>query len=86
MTRLEKRQIKGGDKSILYEKLGLLEEKDLKNYYSKFGIKNAESLDEEELKNELMDKTTLGKKGSRSRFKRRREASEKEHLVNMFSQ
>ena len=38
LTRIEKRAIKGGDKSILYERLGLLEEKDLKGYLSKFSM------------------------------------------------
>ena len=45
LTRLEKRAIKGGDKSILYQRLGLLEEKDLKGYQSKFGINKNEVLD-----------------------------------------
>lgn len=38
LTRIEKRAIKGGDKSVLYERLGLLEEKDLKGYLSKFSM------------------------------------------------
>ena len=32
LTRLEKQQLKSGDKTVLYERLGLLEEKDLKLY------------------------------------------------------
>ena len=39
LTKIEKRAIKSGDKTILYEKLGLLEERDLQSYYSKFGIR-----------------------------------------------
>ena len=36
LTRIEKSRIKAGDKTILYEKLGLVEEKDLLQYQSKF--------------------------------------------------
>jgi len=73
LTRLEKRAIKGGDKSILYEKLGLLEEKDLSSYYTKFGIKKGEVGGHEDLAGELESKSNLGRKGGRSRFKKRRE-------------
>lgn len=40
LTRLEKQQLKSGDKTVLYERLGLLEEKDLKLYQSKYGLKS----------------------------------------------
>ena len=49
LTRLEKRAIKGGDKSVLYERLGLLEEKDLKGYLSKFSMKKHDIHDSEQL-------------------------------------
>lgn len=75
LTKIEKQAIRGGDKSVLFEKLGLLEEKDLKGYYAKFGIKKGEVVDEQELTDELMTKTALGKKRSRSRYARRKEAS-----------
>ena len=45
LTRIEKRAIKGGDKSILYERLGLLEEKDLKGYLAKFSMKKEDVID-----------------------------------------
>ena len=38
LTRLEKSQLKKGDKTILYEKLGLLEEKDLQEKFAKFKV------------------------------------------------
>ena len=46
LTRQEKQAIRGGDKTVLYERLGLLEEKDLKGYYAKFGIKKDQISDE----------------------------------------
>lgn len=67
----------------MYEKLGLLEEKDLKAYYAKYGIKSAESLNEEELKEELEGKSRLGKKRQRSRFARKKEHTDKEHFLSM---
>ena len=45
LTRLEKRAIKGGDKSIIYEKLGMLEESDIQAYKGKYGVKE-EDLDD----------------------------------------
>jgi len=39
LTKIEKVALKKGDKTILYEKLGLIEESDLKDYQKKFGIK-----------------------------------------------
>jgi hypothetical protein len=47
---------------VLYEKLGLLEEKDLKLYQTKFGLKNDQMQTEEELKQNLADKSIIGKK------------------------
>ena len=62
LTRQEKQAIKSGDRSILYERLGLLEEKDLNSYYSKFGIRKEEVADENQLAEELMGKSNIGKK------------------------
>ena len=68
LTRQEKNAIRGGDKSVLYEKLGLLEEKDLKAYYAKYGMKGSEATSAEDLEEELLGRTKLGKRKSRSRF------------------
>ena len=38
LTRLERSKIRAGDKSILYEKLGLTEDQDLNALRSKFKI------------------------------------------------
>jgi len=83
-TRLEKRQLKKGDKTILYEKLGLIEEKDLKSYQTKFGIKSEEMENEADLVESLADKSIIGKKAKRSRYHRNRETAAKDHFVNML--
>ena len=49
LTRLEKTQLKKGDKTILYEKLGLLEEKDLKAKFAKFKVNQNDMEDQDEL-------------------------------------
>ena len=42
---MEKRKIAGGDKIIFYEKLGLIEEKDIEIYRKKLGIGKHVDLD-----------------------------------------
>lgn len=44
LTRIEKGKIYGGDKTIMYEKLGLVEEGDLERYRKKLGIKKGVDL------------------------------------------
>lgn len=44
LTRIEKGKIYGGDKTIMYEKLGLVEESDLERYRKKLGIKKGVDL------------------------------------------
>ena len=56
LTRLEKSRIKAGDKTILYEKLGLVEEKDLHALQSKFSLKK-EDLEDEEHLSEVISET-----------------------------
>jgi len=56
----------------------------MKAYYKKFGIKKGNVESKEDLEEQLETATTLGKKGSRSRFKRRRDASQKEHFLTMM--
>ena len=86
LTRLEKRAIKGGDKSVLYERLGLLEEKDLKGYLSKFSMKKHDIHDSEQLQEQLEGKSALGKKKlARKGFAYRKELASKEHFVNIYN-
>lgn len=84
LTRLEKTQLKKGDKTILYEKLGLLEEKDLKAQYAKFGVKEGTADNEEELIEQIQEKQLLGRKRQKSRFHNRRAEGAKEHALNMI--
>lgn len=44
LTRIEKSKIYGGDKTIMYEKLGLVEESDLERYRKKLGIRKGVDL------------------------------------------
>lgn len=62
LTRFEKQAIKSGDKTVLYEKLGLLEERDLESYYAKFGIKKGAVSNEADLAEELVGKSNIGRK------------------------
>lgn len=74
LTKAEKVGVRKGDKTILYEKLGLLEEKDLKQYQTKFGISSDQMHTEEDLIENLKDKTIIGVKRQRSGYHQRREA------------
>ena len=49
LTKFEKNALKSGNKNVLYEKLGLLEERDLQKMYSKFGIKKGNVSSEADL-------------------------------------
>jgi hypothetical protein len=46
LSRMEKRKLYGGDKTIMYEKLGLIEEQDVERYKRKLGIKKDTNLEE----------------------------------------
>jgi hypothetical protein len=83
LTRLEKRAVKGGDKSIIYEKLGMINEADIDVYKGKYGVKDEDLDDAEALRASLDDKSRLGSKKSRSRFHRKKEHANKEHFINM---
>ena len=84
LTKLEKRAIRGGDKTVLYERLGLLEEKDLKKYFSKYGIKKGEVTSEQALEEELEGKSNIGRRRTHSKFAQKREAEDKEHLMTIY--
>lgn len=67
LTNIEKSRIKAGDKSVLYEKLGLVEEKDLKQLQSKFSLKKEDMEDEQNLSQIISEANVLSKKKSSSR-------------------
>lgn len=62
LSKSEKVNLRKGDKTVLYEKLGLLEEKDLKIYQAKFGIKSDQMTNESDLLENLKDKSIIGDK------------------------
>ena len=68
LTKFEKQAIKSGNRQVLYEKLGLLEERDLQSMYSKFGIKKGNVTSEADLQEQLEGVTKIGKKRQRSRY------------------
>lgn len=63
MTRWERRRIKGGDKTLLYTRLGIAEESDIDVLKKKFGVKNV--LDESNIDELIDEKTNIGRKRSR---------------------
>jgi hypothetical protein len=83
LTRIERSKIRAGDKSILYEKMGLTEEHDLQALRSKFKISDEDLENEEALHEKLAGAEVLGQKKSRSRFHNRRIDNEKAHLEAM---
>lgn len=68
LSKSEKVSLRKGDKSVLYEKLGLIEEKDLKAYQSKFGIDNDQMKSEQDLVENLKDKHMISEKRQKSKY------------------
>jgi len=66
LTRQEKRRIKAGDKTVLFQKLGIAEEEDIEKLKRRFGLKNKG--DEENIDEILDSKSNLGKKKSRRKL------------------
>ena len=69
LTRLEKRRIKAGDKTLLFKRLGIAEDEDIDRIKKKFGIKGED--EEEEISSILDSKSNIGRK--KSRYKLRKE-------------
>lgn len=44
LSRMEKRKLYSGDKTIMYEKMGLIEESDIEKYRKKLGLKKGVDL------------------------------------------
>ena len=73
LSRMEKRKMYGGDKSIMYEKIGLLEESDIEKYRKKLGIQKGVDLlhkdieDVEDLVEEASMKAGTGDDGKKKK-------------------
>ena len=81
LTRLEKRRIKAGDKTLLFKRLGIAEDEDIDRIKKKFGIKA--DAEEENISSLLEGKSNIGRR--RSRRKLAREQAVKDDLVDMIS-
>lgn len=68
LTRLEKRKIKAGDKTLLFHRLGIAEESDINKLKKRFGIQS--SIDNEENINEIIDgKSNIGRRKSKRKLR-----------------
>jgi hypothetical protein len=86
LSRIEKRKLYGGDKTILYEKLGLIEESDIEKYRKKLGIKKDVDLETADIDALLEDTVvTKGKKMSRlTRLKKEFDKTEFKKILSDF--
>ena len=66
LTRWEKRRIKAGDKTILYQRLGIAEDQDINRLKKKFGVKS--KLDEQNIEEILDERSNIGKRKSRRKI------------------
>lgn len=83
LTSYERSKLRAGDKSILYEKLGLVEEKDIQRLQSQFRVKTEDLENEDALHEQLGETQVLGQKKSKSVRHNRRIDLQKEHLEKM---
>jgi len=87
---MERRKIYGGDKSIMYEKMGLVDETDIEKYRKKLGLKKGVDLiglDIEDIEQLLAEKAmeTAGVKGVRNtRFKKKMQDFNTEELKKIL--
>lgn len=63
LTRWEKRRIKAGDKTLLYQRLGIAEEQDIDRLKKRFGVEG--KLEEQNIEEVLEGKTNIGRRRSR---------------------
>ena len=67
LTRWEKRRIKAGDKTILFQRLGIAEEEDIDKLKRRFGVKT--KLDEENIDEVLETKSNVGRRKSKRKLR-----------------
>jgi len=82
LTRMEKRRIKAGDKTVIFQRLGIAEEEDIDRLKRRFGVKSKQ--DEQNIDEILESATNLGKK--RSRRKVANEQMAKDNLKSMIEE
>ena len=74
LTRWEKRRIKAGDKTILFQRLGIAEEEDINRLKKKFGVKS--KMDEQNIDEILDERSNIGKRKSRRKIMQENEQKE----------
>ena len=67
LTRLEKRRIRGGDKTLLFSRLGIADESDIDKLKKKFGIKTQE--EEENIEEVLETRSNVGRRKARRKLR-----------------
>lgn len=89
LTRMEKRRLYSGDKTIMYEKMGLVDETDIEKYRKKLGLKKGVDLlgkdieEIEELLDEAESESLKGRKRN-SIWKQRLKNFDKEELKKIL--
>lgn len=80
LSKFEKRRIKAGDKTVIFHKLGIIEEEDINKLKRKFGIKTKE--DENNIDEILDSKSNVGRR--KSKWKLQNEDEIKTQLKDMI--
>ena len=64
---MEKRRIRGGDKTLLFSRLGIADESDIDKLKKKFGIKTQE--EEENIEEVLETRSNVGRRKARRKLR-----------------
>ena len=83
---MERRKIHGGDKAIIYEKMGLVEGEDIEKYKKKLGIKAGIDLQKVENIDQVIEESKGDSTKKLRGFKLKRKIFEQEELKKMVSQ
>lgn len=85
LTSIEKRKLYGGDKTILYEKMGLIDETDIEKYRRKLGINKDVDLETADI-DTLLEQTDIAKgKKKSSGLTRSKKNFEKEEFKKILA-
>lgn len=74
LTRLEKRRIKAGDKTILFQRLGIAEESDIDKLKKRFGVKTG--IDEQNIDEVLENASNIGRRKNKRKLRIENEAKD----------
>lgn len=82
LTKWEKRRIKAGDKTLLFQRLGIAEDEDIEKLKKRFGVKT--KVDEQNIDEVLESKSNIGRR--RSRRKLAQEQQVKDNLKSLIEE